>query len=400
MRFLTYSYDACGLGHLRRTFVISRFLIKARPDSSVLSIVGSTHASNYFQPESPNHDYVKLPSVKKVGPEMYEARHLPIEFEGLIALRHEILNSAVRSFSPDVMIVDKNPIGLGGELVSTLETLKAENPSAMVVLSMRDILDDPQVVKREWDRPGLARWIEKVYDAIWIWGDPDIYDPVETYGFPEPIRAMTRFLGYIPPDPARADFRTIRRKAGVVSDKQRLLLMTAGGGGDALPVFRHAIEGLLQIDDPRLRVLLVSGPLMSEDDFYRLKQATQPLRRSLKLVRFLQNFDDWLRAADAVICMGGYNTLSEIAALGKPTLVFPRTFPRREQQIRALEFEKRGWCRTVDPMNSSREVVADFCISMLEDRLTPSIQTLPCRAQEFLSREIQTLGVERRAQAL
>src|SRR2546430_10766261 len=35
------------------------------------------------------------------------------------------------------------------------------------------------------------------YDAIWIYGDPAVYDPVQEYGLPDYIAARARYTGYL-----------------------------------------------------------------------------------------------------------------------------------------------------------------------------------------------------------
>ena len=58
---------------------------------------------------------------------------------------------------------------------------------------------------------------------------------------------------------------------------------------------------------------------------------------------------------DALVCMGGYNTLVEAAALGVPAVCIPRIVPRTEQLIRAEAFARLGLlqvCRP-DAMNSA-----------------------------------------------
>src|SRR5439155_10740992 len=52
---------------------------------------------------------------------------------------------------------------------------------------------------------------------------------------------------------------------------------------------------------------------------------------------------------DALVCMGGYNTLVEAVSTGVPTVCVPRIIPRREQLIRARAFERLGLVRVVEP---------------------------------------------------
>jgi predicted glycosyltransferase len=60
---------------------------------------------------------------------------------------------------------------------------------------------------------------------------------------------------------------------------------------------------------------------------------------------------------DALVSMGGYNTLSEALSLGTPTLCVPRAHPRREQLIRARSFASLDLLRLVEPERLSPELV-------------------------------------------
>jgi predicted glycosyltransferase len=57
----------------------------------------------------------------------------------------------------------------------------------------------------------------------------------------------------------------------------------------------------------------------------------------------------WFPHVDALVCMGGYNTLSEAISCGTPTVCVPRVVPRSEQLIRAESFARLGLLRTLEP---------------------------------------------------
>lgn len=386
MRFMTYSHDTCGLGHLRRTFVISRQLATQIPDAMVLSLMSSNMGQLYFEPESRNHDYIKLPSVRKTGEHDYEARHLPISLDELIAMRRGMIARSIETFRPDVIIVDKNPQGLEGELIDPLESLRRSNPQARIVLGLRDVLDEPRITCREWSDPQFAAWIGRIYDHVWIWGDPLIYDAVSEYQFPDPIRKLTSYMGYLPPIFNDSNPASLRGKAGINHAHEKLLLVTAGGGGDAREVFLQAIAGVEAAGLSDVHTLLVAGPLMSESDYQDVKHASRVLGSRVRVVRFLRNFEDWMRAADAIISMGGYNTLSEAASMGHPTLVMPRTWPRAEQSIRATRFAEHGLCLVVPAEGDPVDAVCAFCRDTLGSSLTHVTAQLACEGLHNLVR--------------
>jgi len=57
---------------------------------------------------------------------------------------------------------------------------------------------------------------------------------------------------------------------------------------------------------------------------------------------FYRRMEKLMAAADLVVSMGGYNTLSEVVSQGTLSLVIPRETPRTEQLIRAKAFKKQG----------------------------------------------------------
>ncbi len=104
-----------------------------------------------------------------------------------------------------MFVVDKIPRGIGHELVATLEQLRRAGTKC--VLGLRDVLDEPHVVAREWLRDSNDEAIEAFYDELWIYGDQAFYEllagiPFQFHGviasllhwLPESIHAKSQFL--------------------------------------------------------------------------------------------------------------------------------------------------------------------------------------------------------------
>ena len=152
-RVLIYSHDTFGLGHIRRCRAIANSLVAIYPHISVIIVSGSSVISSFQFGDGV--DYVRIPGVEKQSDGRYDPHHLNLDLNDTIRLRTDIIKTVVLSFDPDVVIVDKEPIGLRGELVPALEILRRRG--ARIVLGLRDVLDEPAKLHEEWRQSGALR---------------------------------------------------------------------------------------------------------------------------------------------------------------------------------------------------------------------------------------------------
>ncbi|HEX3881154.1 MAG TPA: glycosyltransferase [Stellaceae bacterium] len=332
-RALIYSHDTFGLGHLRRCRAIAHSLVEANPSLSVLILSGSPIIGSFdFRSRV---DFVRIPGVIKLRNGEYVSLNLHIDIEETLAMRSSIIRHTADIFDPDILIVDKEPLGLRGEVRPTLDLLRARGTP--LILGLRDVMDDPTALENEWERKNAIPALSEYYDEVWIYGLPQICNPLDGLDLPAGVRRRMVYTGYLRREvPAHALAAT---ESG--PDVDNFILVTAGGGGDGeelidwvLAAYEHDPGGLLP-------AVIVFGPFMNPD-----RQAEFAARAaSLTKVRTL-TFDTRLEAlmkrATAVVAMGGYNTFCEILSFDKPALIVPRTAPRLEQYIRASRAAELG----------------------------------------------------------
>jgi predicted glycosyltransferase len=344
-KVMFYSHDTFGLGHLRRTLAIANHLQANAAGLSQLIVTGSPAASAFPLPAGA--DFVKLPSVTKDDDGTYVPRSLDTSFQRLRDMRAELVLGAAKHFRPDVLIVDHAPAGLKGEMLPALRWLEEHLPQTRLVLGMRDIIDAAPVVRQAWSREGVYDLLDTTYDAILGYGQRDLYDSVREYGFSPMAAAKFRYVGYLgraAPTVAKA---AIRKRIGMATD--RLVVVVAGGGGDGTHLMRTAIRGMRKHGKRApFDMLVIGGPLMALADAASL-QDLLGRRRNLHYLQFTAEMTSYLAAADAVVSMGGYNTVCELAAVGTPAIIVPRVAPRQEQAIRARMLEAHGIARMVHP---------------------------------------------------
>lgn len=338
-RVVFYSHDAVGLGHIRRNIALAAALVRTDPKTDILLITGNPEAAALPRPV--NTDIVTIPTVAKDASGGYCSRSLRTTLDHVLDVRGAVIEAAVLSFRPDLLVVDKVPLGVGRELVDTLRMLH-DDPQrrTSVVLGLREILDDPITTVRDWTRTQSTRVIEDYYDAIWVYGDRQVYDPILEYGLPPEVASKVSYTGYLADD----------REAGLLvpaagpqgppprPPKQPYLLCMVGGGQDGFELCHTFVRTAL----PTGYVgVAICGPFMPPGERRRV-HAAAAARADMIVYDFVSPVDPFVHGATAVVSMAGYNSACEVIASGRPALLVPRTWLRLEQRIRAERLAELG----------------------------------------------------------
>jgi predicted glycosyltransferase len=327
------SHDGFGLGHVRRNVVIAAALLRRDPWARVTVVTGVADQLAWLR--HPALDVVRVPPLVKGSDGRY--RHATLDVPTALARRSELFDDAIAARHPDVVVVDRHPYGVGGELRPGLA--RARQLGAAVVLGLRDILDDARVIRAELAGEG---WVgaARTIDRVLVYGAAHVCDHEAEYGLP----MHPTYIGWVtdasPTSPSAA------RAAG---SNGRLLVVASGGGADGARVRRVGIE--LVRANPGWHAVLVAGPHAPDEHL--------DLRGLLDRVEVRRSIDDCrplLRSAGAAVQMAGYNTTVEALAAGLRPMLVPRRVPRREQAIRAARLASLGVADVVDDAAGSADI--------------------------------------------
>ena len=333
-RVLIYSHDSFGLGHIRRCRTIAHALAEAFPKLKVLIVSGSPIIGSFdFKTRV---DFVRVPGIIKLR----NGDYVPLGEHGSIqettALRSSLIGETALAFAPDLFIVDKEPLGLRGELEGTLDALKSRG--TRLVLGLRDVLDEPEALAAEWQRKRVVPAVEQLYDDIWVYGLKAIYDPLAGLGLSAAVNAKTTFTGYL------RRTRPAALPAATLPDIAQRILVTAGGGGDGELLIDWVLRAYEHQGSALPPALIVPGPFMRADLRAAFEQRAAAISR-LMMLTFEPRMEHLMAECVAVASMGGYNTFCEILSFDKRALLVPRHTPRLEQTIRAEAAERLGLMR-------------------------------------------------------
>ena len=344
-RILIYSHDTYGLGNIRRMLTIAVGLTEADASTTVLIATGSPMLHAFRIPE--RIDYVKLPCLARNAAGQYGVKFLDMSLPAALDLRARVLADVAESFEPDIVLVDKKPLGLEGELELALDALARKARRPKVYLVLRDILDGPSTTSRIWKKNDYYRQIEDRFDGVLVAGSRDIFDVGREYAFPESLLQKIHYCGYLRRPGGRTARLATRARLGF--GDAPVLLLQVGGGADGAQLISTWFD-LLETGaaDGSCKSWVICGPELEDSERRVLHERADGLA-GVTLEDFNDDMAACLDASDAVVAMGGYNTVCEIMSCARPALIVPRKRPVREQWMRAVRMAKAGMVDCLDP---------------------------------------------------
>ena len=364
IRIMMYSHDTFGLGHLRRCRTIAHSLVEDFSGLEVLIVSGATIAGAYEY--RARVDFVKIPSVIKLRNGEYSSMEKHIDIHHTLQMRQAIIRQSAEIFQPDVFIVDKEPMGLRGEVEETLRYLKERNTH--LVLGLRDVMDAPHLLDAEWSRKETMEKIDHFFDEIWVYGPNDFYDPLTGLDVPSSVRDRMEFVGFL------------QRKTAQPTENvthfcdEDCILVTTGGGGDGADLVRDVLKAYHHDPSLKTRALIVLGPYLPAEERHELTELGASLDH-IDIIEFDNRMENLVASANYVVAMGGYNTFCEIMSFDKPALIVPRTEPRQEQLIRTKRAEALNWVAMLLPEQSRDPAIMASALKALIHQSAPSIHS-------------------------
>lgn len=360
-RVLIYSHDSFGLGHLRRCRAIAHSLVDQYKGISVLILSGSPIIGSFdFRARV---DFVRIPGVIKLYNGEYTSAGLHIDLHHTLAMRSSIIHYTADIFKPDLFLVDKEPLGLNGEVVGTIK--KVRTMGTKVVLGLRDIMDDPESLKIEWEKKNIVSVLNELYDEIWIYGLEQMGDPLKGIDISEEVKNKIIYTGYLKRGVPQ------RRVSVPVHVTKPYILVTAGGGGDGEAMIDWIMSAYEQDSSINCDALIILGPFMSPEQRSRFHDRAESIER-VQMTDFDSQIETLMDEAEGVIAMGGYNTFCEILSLNKRALLIPRSRPRREQTVRAARAQQLGLARMLSPENGRDPKLMAEALKQLPKQPLPS----------------------------
>ncbi len=336
MRVLFYASNGLGIGHLTRLLNIAQALSKASPTSEILFLTQSEAAPF---PETCPFYAIRIPGRNK-------ARTGGLTSKSYLQTVRPLILQAIASFDPHVLVTDTFPEGPEKELAPAMEW-----PIHKAFIFRE------QHIRRAED-PSLHQVLRR-YHRILVPHDKDSI-PLPSFLKSDPRLSWTGPV--LPTDPLFS--REEARKRLGIPEHQETVLLSFGGGGD--PEAKQRAKDIAAFFREKNRSFFyASGPL--------LRSLPEGIRAGEWLP--LWPIRPYLKAFEAVVASGGYNTVHEILESRVPAFLcgFPRVLDPQSDRIDRLVREGRV-------MTHSGQTLSDLLCSLetfLEKRilLSESLKT-------------------------
>ncbi len=340
IKVLIYGHDGRGLGHTVRSVAIAEGIKNAWEGVDVILIGG---AREIVKLSPKGCETIKLPSyftVEENGVFTTKSANTELPIKELVKLRKKSILIAVKTYKPDILIVDFCPKGKKREMVKAIQTLKEIKPKSKVILGLRPIVDSPEIALSDNLSPGNCDFINSYYDAVLIYGNREFYDFDNKLHLSKILKPPFYYTGFV----IRP---SCNQKQEIIEKVGKKILVGFGSGYKAEKLAKRVLEIIPGKLSPTDEVKIICGPKLSMDRLKRQRGKTE----NLNYVQFSVDMHENYSWATHFIGFGGNNTLWEVIANKIPGLFVARDQFEDEQKIllnTTSKFADILWCKETE----------------------------------------------------
>ena len=328
-RIICYAVNGAGLGHVTRLVSVARWLrryvayLERRPPEVLFLTSGE--ASDVLA--RAGLASFKIPSKTVVR----QAGMDPLAYR---RLAKQLVWQVLGVFNPDLLVVDTFPSGSFDELFQLLD-----GPFAKGFIF--------RGVKPEYAARPVFKAALGLYDVVVVPHSPGAGSPGPELDQLAGRVSVSHCGEVVQLDRGEALEPAAARQQLGLDPAQRLIYLSAGGGGDpgseaALQAMVRALRG-----EPDLHLLVGAGPL------YRGRRLGGP-----NLTWFTEpGICRYFSACDAAVSAAGYNTFFELLYMRVPTLFFAQQKVADDQALRISQARQQGACEQLDDVHHGAELL-------------------------------------------
>lgn len=333
-KVLFYVQHLLGIGHLRRTATLTRNMVHAGFDVTVVS------GGHKIAVDLGGARLEQLPATRATDlffKQLVDEEGRDID-DNWRQMRADKLLDIYKDVQPDILITELFPFGrrqMRFELIPLLEAAKAAENRPLIISSVRDILVAQTKPGRNDEMLGL---VKTYFDKVMVHGDPSLISLDRTFPHTKTIADQIHYTGYV------VD------RSGIKGDENAPgygeVIVSSGGGAVGTDLLKTAIEAkkLCKLADRTWRLMV--GTTVEDDIFQELHSLAG---NGIIVERARTDFTTLLMNCALSISQGGYNTVMEILYAKCKAVIVPYAGGiETEQTLRAELLAAKGVLQIAD----------------------------------------------------
>jgi predicted glycosyltransferase len=194
-RVLLYSHDSFGLGHVSRCRTIANAIVEADQSVSVLILSGSPVVGSYeFRS---GVDFVRIPGVVKIETGEYDSANLRMNVEHTLEMRTRIIRDTADIFRSRPLHRRQGAAGPARRgRTETLRDAQGARDPAGAGPARRDGRSGAAGAGMANARRSMPA-LRDLYDEIWVYGLPQICNPLDRHRRPSLGAHKMVYTGYL-----------------------------------------------------------------------------------------------------------------------------------------------------------------------------------------------------------
>jgi len=248
-----------------------------------------------------------------------------VKGQHLLKKRQSIIKEQLASFKPDIFLTEYYPFGLEFwtfELTDIVKFLKA-NYNIKIACSIGYPSFAPQTPEavKFYDR--FFFHYPKIETDYYTSSLQKLSFKHQADNFKSSLRSCSKkicYTGYILDNKKISISKERLKKKIGIGKGQKLVIVSRGGGVINDRLILYSILAAKRLKD--VFFMISTGPAISGTDFELFNRQCHGLK-NIRLVKYLDNFMDYLNAADLSINMAGHNTVVKLLWLKKQSITVP-----------------------------------------------------------------------------
>ncbi len=327
-KILFYVQHLLGIGHLRRAVTLSRNLVRAGFDVTVVS------GGHEIGMDLGGAKIIQLPATRAT--DLYFKTLVDEDGQQVDdnwrQMRADKLLQVWRDLEPDILITELFPFGrrqMRFELLPLLDAAKTSVNPPLIISSVRDILVAQTKPGRNDEMLGL---VEKYFDKVMVHGDPDLISLDRTFPHTARIKDKIHYTGYV------VDRTGV--KGGENAPGHNEVIVSSGGGAVGTDLLKTAMKAKALSQAKSLTWRMMVGSTVEEDVYRELSEMAPA---GVIIERARKDFTTLLMNCQLSISQGGYNTVMEILFAKCRSVIVPYAGGvETEQTLRAELLAQKG----------------------------------------------------------